>query len=198
MSDLAGLGHRLRGLQTWFRSGDWWSWDLWIGACVAALLGLASMIWPVTDLGRDEIGAVALPAVGAAAIAVLSAVLAVLAIFTAFLSRSYRKLVTEIEGSFASVVRPFGIVAAGAAVASLAAFVAQLLWPAIPGAVRVPITCLAAGTLTWLVIGALQLVGVTMQHLALTDRWDEILDQKRTDSGRDGTHDQEKPTNGVG
>lgn len=183
MSDSAGIGHRLRELLGWFRSRDWWSWDLWIGACVASLLGLASMVWPATDLGRDDIGTIALPAVSGAAIAVLSAVLAVLAIFTAFLSRSYRRLVTAIEGSFATVVRPFGIVAGGAAIASLAAFIAHLLWPAIPGAVRVPISCLAGGTLAWLVIGALQLVGVTMQHLALTDRWDEVLDQKRSESG---------------
>lgn len=151
----------LRRGQLWLNRRDWWSWDLAVGALVAAVVAGGSLVYPTI---RGAGAPTYLYALAAAFVAMLGIVMAVMAVLIGLMSPSYRAILEAVPGGIRRAMNPYFIVVFGSAVGALIALVAALGWPAMLWWSRAGVLSLVSGMAGWLLAGTAQLLIVTFNH----------------------------------
>lgn len=157
------------------RRPDWLAADLGLGLLAGLTLLVVDRFRPT---GLDDWNA-ALPyllALLGTGVAILGAVLAVMAIMTAFLSAQYLALLERASTGIVGALRPYRYVAVQATTLSIFSLLATALFKTLPQSAATTIVALITGLAVWSLVGACQLVQITMNHIADQRAWTGALE----------------------
>ncbi|MEA5055645.1 hypothetical protein [Raineyella sp.] len=157
------------------RGPDWLAADLGLGLLAGVSLLVVDRFRP-TGLDDWDAAHPYLLALLGTGVAILGAVLAVMAIMTAFLSAQYLALLERASTGIVGALRPYRYVAAQATTLSTFSLLATALFKTLPQSVAVTVVALITGLAVWSLVGACQLVQITMNHIADQRAWTGALE----------------------